>query len=155
MHDLSPARTGGSGSETGGRRGASAGPAPLAQRHQVLRVHFTSAQEFVCELKAAGPDVEPVVRLTFRSRRDPEGPPRRHLSVVAGYLRQARPGVLVLYELVHYAGEVWDGLDESLSAQTFARASRAYDAVARAADEQSIRRAAGVYAVPGDRDAAA
>jgi len=134
-----------------GGRSLIAGPvAPVLER-PVLRVRFSDPDEFAAELRARDPDVEKVVRVAFRWRRDPQGLPCRHLSVVAGYLRSAREGVLVLSELVYYAGEVWDGLNEEVSARTRERAEHARQVVARAADEQFVKLAAGVYRTPDER----
>src|SRR5688500_14129441 len=108
-----------------------------SERRPVLRVRFGDPEEFARELRARGPDVEAVVRLTRRWRDDAHHLPLRHLAVVAGYVRRAC-GALVLYELVHYAGEVWQGMNEDASRQTLARAQRARDVVARAADERGV-----------------
>ena len=129
-----------------------AGPLPTWQQPPVLRVRFADPEEFAAELRERDPDVERVVRLTYRWRRDADGLPCRHLSVVAGYLRSARDGVPVLYELVYYAGEVWDGLNEEATARTRERAERARQIVARAAEEEFLKIAAGAYRTPDERD---
>jgi hypothetical protein len=124
-----------------------------APRAPVRRVRFVDPDEFVRELKARGPDVEPVVRLTRRWRPDPAGLPLRHLSVAAGYARRAR-GALVLYELDHYAGEVWQGLNGDASRRTLERARRTHGVVERAARGLGLEVAAGVYDAASTRVAA-
>jgi hypothetical protein len=110
-----------------------------------LRARFTSPAEFVAELRRLPPDLEPVVRLTYRWTADPEGLPIRHLSVVAGYVRHTGRGSFVLEELVHYAGQVWPGLDHEGSERTKERARRAHEAVEQAARELGLDVCAGVY----------
>lgn len=107
-------------------------------------VRFNSPQEFVAELRRRPPDVEPVVRLTYRWSPDPAGLPLRHLSVVAGYLRCIRD-TLVLQELVHYAGEVWPGPDDGVSRRTHDRADLAHRTVDEAARELGLEVATGQY----------
>ena len=128
------------------------GPPPKWQHPPVLRVRFCDPEEFAAELRERDPDVERLVRLTHRWRRDAEGLPCRHLSVVAGYLRHDRHGVPVLYELVHYAGEVWDGINAEVTAQTRERAERARQIVVSAAEEEFLKIAPGAYRTPDERD---
>lgn len=128
------------------------GPIPTWQQPPVLRVRFSDPEEFAAELRERGPDVEHLVRITNRWRRDTDGLPCRHLSVVAGYLRSARNGLPVLYELVYYAGEVWDGLNAEVTARTRERAERARQIVVRAAGEDGLTAAPGAYRTPDERD---
>ena len=111
-----------------------------------FRVRFTSPSEFCDELRRRGPNVEPVVRLTYRWTPNAEGLPLCHLSVVAGYLRRLTGGVVVVQELVYRAGDVWRGLNESDAEETRTRADRARDDVARAAAEAGFEVCAGAYA---------
>ena len=117
-----------------------------------LRVRFTSPAEFVEELRRRPPDLEPVVRLTYRWTADPERLPVRHLSVMAGYLRSTSRGALVLAELVHYAGLVWPGLDHEASQQTRERARRAHEAIDQAARDLGLEVCGGVYDVGDGAD---
>ena len=111
----------------------------------LLRVRFNNPAEFAAELRARGPNLEPVVRLTYRWAADANGLPLRHLSVVAGYLRRLPGGTVVATELVHYAGEVWRGLHEEASQRCQQRADGVRDHVARAAQELGLEVSAGVY----------
>jgi hypothetical protein len=110
-----------------------------------LRVRFNDPAEFAEELRARGPNVEPVVRVTYRWTADTGGLPLRHLSVVAGYLRRLPGGAILPTELVHYAGEVWHGLNEQASQLCRERANRARDEVARAAQELGLVVCPGIY----------
>jgi hypothetical protein len=138
---------------TGDQRWAEAMPAtdaptaaPTAGRAWGVSVRFNSPQEFLAELRRRPPDIEPVVRLTYRWSPDPAGLPLRHVSVVAGYLRRIR-GTLVLQELVHYAGEVWPTPGEGASRRTQERADLAHRTVEEAARELGLEVAAGQYAL--------
>ena len=138
-----PARPGGREAERsagdGGRDRCAA--VPLAP---ALRVQFSKPGEFIAELRRRPPDIEPVVRLTYRWSADGGGLPLCHLSVIAGYLRRPH-GMLVVQELVYHTGEVWQGLHEEAGQRTLERAHRAYDAVARVARELGLEIGAGVY----------
>ena len=133
----------------GPQAGSAGGRSTVAPRYGVrshaLRVRFNSPAEFTDELRARGPNVEPVVRLTYRWTRDANGLPLHHLSVVASYVRRLPCGRIVVAELAHYAGEVWRGLHEEASQRCRERAGRARDDVARAARELGLEVCAGVY----------
>src|SRR5262245_12694443 len=83
-----------------------------------LAVHFSNPDEFLAELRAREPNLEPVVRITFRWTRDESGAPLVHLTVFANYLRRLGddPGGGVVVSIVHlgrYVGAVWEeGRDE-------------------------------------------
>jgi hypothetical protein len=122
-----------------------------------LLVRFSSPAEFAAELRARGPNVEPVVRLTFRwtaasgalpLQAASGALPLHHLSVVASYLRRLSDGALVVHELTHYAGDIWRGIPTDGSERSRARASEARDLVARTAEELGLDVCAGVYALP-------
>src|SRR4051812_31798902 len=95
---------------TAGDRGVT-DPRPLV-------VHFSNPDEFLAELRARGPNLEPVVRITFRWTRDESGAPLVHLTLLANYLRRLGddPGGGVVVSIVHlgrYVGAVWEeGRDE-------------------------------------------
>ena len=72
-----------------------------------VRLAFSTTAEFVAELRARGPNVEPLVRATLWWVRDPAGAPLHELYVVATYLRRIAPDVVALTELRHHAGTVW------------------------------------------------
>jgi hypothetical protein len=112
-------------------------------------LHFTSPGEFIAELRRRPPNVEPVVRVTFRWTIDPSGLPAQHLSVLAGYLRLAGSSVLILHLLSHYAGQVWPGIDEPGSQQARERARRARELIQQAARDAGLEPCAGAYGLPG------
>ena len=121
----------------------------------VLRVSFTSPAEFADELRARGPNVEPVVRLTYRWTAGANGLPLQHVSVVASYVSRLSGGELVLVELAHYAGEVWRGLHTEASERAHERADKAHEHVAAAVHALGLEPCAGTYAAPNAREAAA
>ena len=80
---------------------------PHGGARPLVRVLFSTTGEFVRELRARGPNVEPVVRATLTWAPDPAGAPAYDVSVVATYLRRVGPDVVALTELRHYAGVAW------------------------------------------------
>jgi uncharacterized protein YndB with AHSA1/START domain len=121
--------------------------AAMAERGSHLLVRFSSPSEFAAELRARGPNVEPVVRLTYRWAAGAGGLPVRHLSVVAGYVRRLAGGTVVVQELVHHAGDVWPGIATAGSERARARAEEAHEVVARTARELGLEVSAGTYAL--------
>jgi hypothetical protein len=73
----------------------------------LLKVAFSQPDEFLDELRARPPDVEPVVRITGLWRSTAHYP-LQHLYVVATYLRAAG-GTPRVVELRHYLGQVFAG----------------------------------------------
>jgi hypothetical protein len=74
-----------------------------------MKVRFSNLDEFQAELLKRPPNVEPVIRATYRRIRQEYG--NEHLYVLAGYLRQPQPGTPPhLVELMEYQGELWGGM---------------------------------------------
>lgn len=118
--------------------------APALPTTDTIRVVFSSPDEFLQELRRRGPNVEPLLRLTFRWTRDESGAPIHHLSVVAGYLRRAN-GVVTLTSLRHYVGGLWvDALDKAAGGVR-ERAASLLDRIEQEADDLGLEIAPGAY----------
>jgi hypothetical protein len=113
-----------------------------------ILVRFGSPEEFLAELGARGPDVEPVVRLTRRflpARSDTYGPlPYSHVQVVASYLR-GWGGEVRIVELATYCGQRWPGLPGPTNDGTDAMSDRIMALVQGRAESLGYAVAAGVY----------
>lgn len=128
---------------------------PARQRGpQAFRVLFSSHEEFLGELRERGPNVEPLVRLTFRRTSDASGAPIVHLTLLATYLRridEAGPvPVVAVVQLAEYVGSIWPGLPDEESRESRERVEELRATVARVAGELGNHIGAGVYdAAPG------
>ncbi len=126
----------------GSRSPALEAPAPPAT--DAVRVVFSSPDEFLQELRRRGPNVEPLLRLTFRWTRDESGAPIHHLSVVAGYLRRAN-GVVMLTSLRHYVGGPWADAPDNAPGGVQERAASLRDRIEQEAGALGLEIAAGAY----------
>jgi hypothetical protein len=117
-------------------------PAPTAQ----VSVRFNQPSEFVAELQARGPNLEPLVRLTLVGRRgqlrDGTPLPVQELSVHASYLRRTAE-VVQLVTLETFVGDWWGIPDQD--ARTQERADQVLDLVRAAAEAAGLEVAAGRY----------
>jgi hypothetical protein len=111
----------------------------------VIRVTFSSPDEFLQELLARGPNVEPVLRATLRWSPDPQGAPFHDVTVVATYLRRVAADLVAVTELRHYVGAVWTGLDDPGSRRCRAGARALLAVLDSAARDLGLNRADGVY----------
>ena len=122
-------------------------PVPIAQ----VGVCFNQPREFVAELQARGPNLEPLVRLTLvgRSRRlRGQLLSGQELWAHASYLR--RTGNVVHLVTLECDVGAWHGVPE-LDAQTEQRADEVRELVRAAAGAAGLEVASGRYATPGGR----
>ena len=131
-------------------QGASA-PAGGTGAHDVrpLVVHFSNPEEFLAELRERGPNLEPVVRITFRWTRDESGAPLVHLTLLANYLRRLgddpATGVVSIVHLGRYVGAVWEEGRDEVSDRCRAEADRLRSELTQAAEALGLRVGAGTY----------
>jgi hypothetical protein len=115
---------------------------PTAQ----VNVRFNQPAEFVAELQARGPNLEPLVRLTLVGRRgqlrDGTPLPIQELLVQASYLRRTGE-ILQLVTLETFVGEWW-GIPEQ-DAQTKERADQVMELVRDAVVATGLEVATGRY----------
>ena len=128
---------------------------PAPRGPQPLRLLFSSHEEFPEELRARGPNLEPVVRVTFRKSADASGAPLTHLTLLATYLRRVGddpggPVVVAVVQLAEYLGSVWIDPTDQESRRCQQRAAQSREAVVRAAQELGLTVGAGAYTT-GDR----
>ena len=122
---------------------------------QPLRLLFSSHEDFIEELRERGPNLEPVVRVTYRKRPDAGGAPLTDLTLLATYLRRlddgaGAPAVVVVVQLAEYLGSLWvDPTDED-SRRCLQRGEHLRAAVVRAAEALGLRVGGGAYLV-GER----
>ena len=145
--------TGANPSESGGTpasrepaaRPALPGNPPQPPRTKVL-VAFSNPDEFLAELRDRGPNVDRVLRLTFRWHTDASGAPVTDLWVVANYLRRLDPGALAVVRLEHHAGGVWwSGINDAASEESRRRAEDLRQRIDAAARALGIEVRAGTY----------
>ena len=114
-----------------------------------FRLQFSSHAEFLAELRERGPNLEPVVRVTFRKSPDASGAPLYHLTLLATYLRRVDEGgpspVLAVVRLAEYVGSIWPGLADEGSCETRERAEELRATIECAVGELGYQAAAGVY----------
>lgn len=110
-------------------------------------VAFSDPDEFLSELRDRGPNVERVLRLTFRWTPDESGAPVSGLRLVATYLRRVAPDVLAIVQLDHHLGVVWHGVPDPASDQCRERAEQLRTRVRRAAEAHGLDVAAGTHVV--------
>jgi hypothetical protein len=128
--------------------GASPAPGPPGA---ALRLAFSSPDEFLEELASRGPNLEPVLRVTFRWTRDADGAPVRDLCLVAGYLRRVADGLVAVTTLRHPLGAVWEDGADSRSRAVQERTARLRTRLERAAAALGLEVAPGAYgAAAGD-----
>lgn len=115
-----------------------------------FRLLFSSHEEFLDELRARGPNLEPVVRVTYRHTADRSGAPFTHLTVLATYLRRIDDAgpvpVVAVVQLAEYVGSTWPGLADEESRECRERAEDVRAAITQVADELGYQAAPGVYA---------
>jgi hypothetical protein len=115
-----------------------------------VRLLFGSHDEFVRELRERGPNLEPVVRVTFRRTADASGGPLTHLTLLASYLRLVDDGnhsvpVVVVVQLAEYLGSLWIDHTDEASRRCRERAEHLRTAVVRVAEELGLGVGAGAY----------
>src|SRR5688500_7490400 len=104
--------------------GGDTGPSSLIHgAGQSALVSFTNPDDFLDELRDRGPNVDGVLRLTFRWHPD-AALPVTDLWVVANYLRRIDPATLAVVRLDHYVGAVWQDIDDRASALNREREDR-------------------------------
>jgi hypothetical protein len=118
---------------------------PAAPPGAGLRLAFSSPDEFLEELARRGPNVEPVLRLTFRWTRDADGAPVRDLCLVAGYLRRVAGGLVAITTLRHPLGAVWEDGADPQSREVRERAAALRARLERAAAGLGLEVAPGAY----------
>ena len=121
-----------------------------AQACVPIRVEFSDPTEFLDDLRARGPNLEPLVRVTFRKSSDPGGAPITHLTLLASYLRHIDSGepssVVEVVELARFVGSVWAaGIDDPESAQARRQADQLRAALTTAIEELGYRVGGGTY----------
>jgi len=122
-------------------------PAPTA----LVSVRFSQPREFVAELQARGPTLEPLVRLTLvgRSRRlQGRLLSGQELWAHASYLRRTEN--LVHLVMLECDVGAWQGVPE-LDVQTQQRADQVLELVRTAAKTAGLEVAPGRYATPSGR----
>ena len=115
-----------------------------------MRVRFNNPEEFLAELAAAPPNVEPVVRITRRYTQAGDSP-IQWLSVVATYVRILNPDAIghsepayAVVELVKVIGDLWPhGMGQT--AQHQATAEALMTRLTAAAEAAGCQVRAGVY----------
>jgi hypothetical protein len=125
-------------------------PAP-PRGPQPLRLLFSSHEDFLQELRERGPNLEPVVRVTFRKSADTSGAPLTHLTLLAAYLRGVGGGpgcpvAVAVVQLAEYLGSMWIDPTDHESRRCQQRAEQLREAVVRAAQELGLNVGAGAYA---------
>jgi hypothetical protein len=125
---------------------------------QPIRLLFSSDDEFIQELRERGPNVEPLVRVTFKTA-DASGAPLTHLTLLATFLRAIDDGthraqVVTVVQLAEYLGSLWIDPTDEASQRCQERAEHLRAAVVRAVEELGLRVGGGAYLV-GERVAEA
>lgn len=120
-----------------------------------LRLFFSDHEEFLDELRVRGPNLEPLVRVTFRRSADASGAPLTYLTLLATYLRRVDDGtgitpVIAVVQLAEYIGSQWIGLGDQESQHCQRRAEELRAALIRAVEDAGLRAGAGAY-VSGER----
>jgi hypothetical protein len=144
----SPPPGGGPAPPAGEPAGTPPAPGPPGA---ALRLAFSSPDEFLAELARRGPNLEPVLRVTFRWTRDADGAPVRDLCLVAGFLRRVADGVVGVTTLRHHLGEVWEDATDSQSRSVRERATGLRARIERAAADLGLEVAPGAYAGDGQQ----
>ncbi|GEM_PF-6310341 len=115
---------------------------------QVVRIAFSNPGEFLAELRQRGPNLEPIVRVTFRWTADANGAPISHLTLLASYLRQVGDVVTVV-QLARYVGAVWSGAADQASQRSVDGAQKWRALLCREAEELGFEVGAGAYVEEG------
>lgn len=115
---------------------------------QVVRVAFSNPGEYLAELRQRGPNLEPLVRVTFRWTADASGAPVSHLTLLASYLRQVGEVVTVV-QLARYVGTVWSGAADQASQRSVDEAQQRRTLLCREAKELGFEVATGAYVEEG------
>ena len=135
-----------SGTGTPAPTGVGVGPAVTGvQGAPCVVVTFSRADEFIQELRDRGPNVEPMVRLTFRWTRDESGAPLTHLTLLANYLRRLDGEVVSIVHLGQYVGAVWEEGRDERSERYRAEADRLRTLIAQAAGVLGLEVRGGTY----------
>ena len=145
------------GAPVNGARTAPAAPAGAPDARPLV-VRFSNPEEFLAELRERGPNLEPVVRITFRWTRDESGAPLIHLTLLANYLRwlgqlgddPARAVVSVVH-LGRYVGAVWEEGRDEVSDRCRAEADRLRTELAQAAQALGFQVGGGTYCTGRER----
>jgi len=83
-----------------------------------IRLLFSCHEEVIDELRERGPNLEPVVCVTFRKTADASGVPLAHLTLLATHLRLVHHGtgpalVVVIVRFSEHLGATWtDSTDQ-------------------------------------------
>ena len=154
-HPANPADgQGGDRTEPGGKdRSARRACVPEAEARcpaHVVRIAFSNPGEFLAELRQRGPNLEPLVRVTFRWTADASGAPISHVTLLASYLRQVGEVVTVV-QLVRYVGAVWSGAADEASQRYVDEAQQWRALLTRAAEELGFEVGTGAYVEDGTR----
>lgn len=135
--------TGGTGDDREQVGSAPAAQPPAPPTSGTVLLAFSDPDEFVEELTMRGPNVEPVLHLTFRRAPDRDGAPFTDLWVVAIYLRRLDAGALGIVRLSHYVGAICDERDDAPSRRARARADQMRAGIRHAAEAAGIEVRAG------------
>ncbi len=119
-------------------------PEPVRSGGTIM-VAFSNPDEFLEELRDRAPNVEPVLRLTFRWTPDQSGAPLSGLWLVANYLRRVDPGTLAIVRLDHFVGDVWQDIPDAGSEHTRQRAEQLRNKVRQAAEAQGLEVRGGAH----------
>ena len=123
-------------------------PVPSGAPGSTTLIAFSNPDEFLAELRDRGPNVDGVLRLTFRWRADVDGAPVSDLWVVANYLRRLDPTTLAVVRLDHYVGSAWRDAEDPAADPNRQRAAALRTRIAEAAQGLGIEVRAGTHAPP-------
>jgi hypothetical protein len=127
----------------------SAAARPSTPGVQTVLLAFGNPDEFLAELRDYGPNVDGVLRLTFRWHPYESGAPINELFVVANYLRRITSDVLQIVRLDHDVGEVWSEAPDGGSQRTRERAVQIRDRIRAAAEALGFEVRAGTHVAGG------
>jgi hypothetical protein len=123
------------------------GPDPAAQSPgqpggrsgQAVLVAFADPDEFLKEIAERPPNVDGVLRLSFRWQRDDADAPVAELWLVANYLHRLDADTLTIVRLDRRVGGVWwSGLNDAASAETRQRAEALRGRIRSAAEARGV-----------------
>lgn len=120
-----------------------------------LRLSFSNHTEFLAEVAERGPNLEAVIRVTFRKTADPSGASIVHLTLLATYLRSLDEGqpvpTIVVVQLAEPIGSIWSGLANEESERTRRHAEELRGQVVAAIEALGYRVGGGAYTIPSAR----
>jgi hypothetical protein len=109
--------------------------------HAQVTVHFSTVEEFLEEIRAGRPNIEPIVRATKMFEQSKQFPPLQYVSVVATALRHTPP-IVQLIKLVRYCG---DYHGKGFSDGTIKKADAELTMIEQGAGELNLEVRAGIY----------